>query len=1571
VSTEPPTPAQPIEQSPATERRSSLAHEDIGTSDHSTATASTSTEGSATKTQTQRRRQRRGAIASLVITVIITAIVLVARTEWATHKMLTAVVNEVRAQTGLELRVARGGWSWRRLAVHAEGIEVRHPTGGLLARVDWVDVRPTLRTLLQGPIRIGTVELDGGEIRLVFRNGKLINGPTIKPSNKPSQGTPSLPFRDIALSDVNVIIDDDRWGVVSLQSVDVDVRNDLNRRLLIGLNAHSGHVETNLRNGNTNDRCFTGDIQRVELHAELARWQLLRVGSAHLEALGAQVHVEDALVPLDLQSELSAAVSAIVPLSVATCPLPRLAPLIRGRVEANARARFHPQTGSLHAEGHAESFATTITLWDPRPLGRNGTFGAGQHATIDFHADENALVVDRLEARYGGGLVVSPAARRRDRPITLHFRPSFTMDGVFETQGLRFEQLMRELAITDFARVLWTIDALAEIHLDPARFGQLPDRARPALTIDITADTRDFAIIKDFHRWGPPFEPVISIARGRAATRLEVDSLFVRFRNMSADLAHTHVDGDEVEVRTVHDPAHPDMIVRNIRGTNMDLSDVGSLAGIPIAGHADTRINGSGTFADIIVQGQTHVRDFHFADLPLGDIETPPNQPWQLHNITLTAPVLLARSGKSTFTLLNSSLDFSRYTMVSKTRVESSDFQLADYYHMFKFEHDPVFEPYTGGTMQDCALSSRDHSLPQSECWVSDTSRPGNRRGEPRPAHARPRHGFLRADVEFVLGRPGDDRKGVMHADVRAWDLVVHGYDETIQHADVHTVYDWLIKDRGFRGARLNIEYARGRVANGTVEAAGTVDLGGRMHLSGAIRHANLGEFDVMSGTGLRGVLNGTGLLEGTTEEQRWSMNMDVQGLAGAQREFGDVHVRLQSAPDPSARGVQAQINQQIQARTHAPQVVAELPAPTRWAVQFEAVDSRVRANGSFLHPFVQEPWQDVDGHWQRDFTRSWRDGVVEGTLDVSENGTQAAVDLLPWVPARTLARLGSNPLARAALSLSIRELSLRDPMHARARLNLSTFEVRALGVSAALPPRETLSVCANRGQLWIAPSAARDEAVCDELPALFSAARRGQTAQHVTQSTRIVGPEGVQLDVSGGGTVDGSLALLVGGNINLARLSGRVPTLDDAHGLAEFSLAVNGTLTAPELNGLIQLSDGSLHSSALPQPIEDLDLTLRFTGTELSIERARARYGPSSVDLSGGIVRVRGREIERVDVPLVVRNFSFEPISGAEVALDADARVSFADGDNIPTINGDITLGRVRYTRPVDLSIIQESNGVSSSASAEPYDPSQDRVQLALNVRAREPIRVRNNLIDADVVFAGQSTAIRVVGTDQRPSILGQLNIPRGRIFFRGNEFDIRRSRIDFDNPERISPAFDLLAVTEIRRSSSEGTNRNQWRIDLHAYGTRERFSLDMSADPTLSREDIALMLTFRMTRAELDQLGAGEFGQILAVEALSNLAGVDRLVRRNVPIIDDFNITSGYSPAQGRTVPQVTVRVPLATGIRAGATVNITEQREARGTIDGEITRQWGGQISVDNNTQSRSVNAGFDVRYRLEFE
>lgn len=275
---------------------------------------------------------------------------------------------------------------------------------------------------------------------------------------------------------------------------------------------------------------------------------------------------------------------------------------------------------------------------------------------------------------------------------------------------------------------------------------------------------------------------------------------------------------------------------------------------------------------------------------------------------------------------------------------------------------------------------------------------------------------------------------------------------------------------------------------------------------------------------------------------------------------------------------------------------------------------------------------------------------------------------------------------------------------------------------------------------------------------------------------------------------------------------------------------------------------------------------------------------------------------------------------------------------------------------------------GGDSSESS--YDPSNDHVRLDLRVRTREPFRVANNLADAEINISPERP-FRVMGTDQRLGVLGTLVIQRGHVQFRGNDFEVRRGRIEFDNPERIQPNFDVSAETEIRRNGD--STRNQWRIGLHAYGTPDHFSLDTSSEPALSREDIALMLTYRMTRAELDQAGGGNIAQALAVDALAAATGLDRTVRNVLPIVDDFRVGSAYSPTQGRTVPQVGVGWRVNDRVRVGVSTDATDQHETRATGDIRINDNASVQGSWDNTSaQSGSPfgNAGVDFRYRLEF-
>jgi translocation and assembly module TamB len=146
------------------------------------------------------------------------------------------------------------------------------------------------------------------------------------------------------------------------------------------------------------------------------------------------------------------------------------------------------------------------------------------------------------------------------------------------------------------------------------------------------------------------------------------------------------------------------------------------------------------------------------------------------------------------------------------------------------------------------------------------------------------------------------------------------------------------------------------------------------------------------------------------------------------------------------------------------------------------------------------------------------------------------------------------------------------------------------------------------------------------------------------------------------------------------------------------------------------------------------------------------------------------------------------------------------------------------------------------------------------------------------------------------------------------------------------------------------------------------------MTSDPPLSQEDIVLLLTIGMTRAEVDQLQAGSLGASAALEALATVSGADRAVKAAFPVIDDFRFGSAYSPQTGRTEPQVIVGKHLTDAVRASVATSVGEDEELRANIEWRLNQRLGVQAAYDNiNDVSSSVvgNVGVDLRWHLEFE
>ena len=131
---------------------------------------------------------------------------------------------------------------------------------------------------------------------------------------------------------------------------------------------------------------------------------------------------------------------------------------------------------------------------------------------------------------------------------------------------------------------------------------------------------------------------------------------------------------------------------------------------------------------------------------------------------------------------------------------------------------------------------------------------------------------------------------------------------------------------------------------------------------------------------------------------------------------------------------------------------------------------------------------------------------------------------------------------------------------------------------------------------------------------------------------------------------------------------------------------------------------------------------------------------------------------------------------------------------------------------------------------------------------------------------------------------------------------------------------------------------------------------------------------LLFRLTRVELERIGAINAAQTLAVEAITRGLGLDQLLGRVLPVFDDVRIGSAYNPRTNRTEPQVFLGRQVFDWLRLGGSTTASENPIARFTADMRLRGGLGIQAlveSANNQLGTVNANAGADLRWRMEFQ
>ncbi len=459
----------------------------------------------------------------------------------------------------------------------------------------------------------------------------------------------------------------------------------------------------------------------------------------------------------------------------------------------------------------------------------------------------------------------------------------------------------------------------------------------------------------------------------------------------------------------------------------------------------------------------------------------------------------------------------------------------------------------------------------------------------------------------------------------------------------------------------------------------------------------------------------------------------------------------------------------------------------------------------------------------------------------------------------------------------------------------------------------------------------------------------------------------------------------------DLSTFAALIPRAERASGALSGALSVSGPVRGLRYRGNLELTDGEIAVRGLPTPLSNLQLALAVDGDEIRITRGSAELGGGTIHLQGSAPLI-GYALGEARATITVRGVNLPIVPGVKSEVDADVVATIpADAEEgaprpLPSLDGSVTLRSFEYTRPVtmaaDISTIARRG---RRTQFEAYDPDDDLLQFDITLRSPRPLKVRNNLVEAELEIDREGLVM--VGTNQRFGARGNVNVkPGGRIQFRRSEFEVQQGTIRFEDPTRVAPQVDVTARTDYRRYSSSGVSDGtatdtasaaaggQWNITMHAYGDAEKLRIDLTSEPELAQDDIFLLLTLGLTRAELDQAQSASLGESVALEALGTLTGADTAVTQALPVIDEFRFGSAYSTKTGRTEPTVTVGKRLAERIRAHVTSGLAESREIRSNLEWRLSPRVSVEGSYDNvnDISSSSLgNLGADVRWRLEFD
>jgi autotransporter translocation and assembly factor TamB len=427
------------------------------------------------------------------------------------------------------------------------------------------------------------------------------------------------------------------------------------------------------------------------------------------------------------------------------------------------------------------------------------------------------------------------------------------------------------------------------------------------------------------------------------------------------------------------------------------------------------------------------------------------------------------------------------------------------------------------------------------------------------------------------------------------------------------------------------------------------------------------------------------------------------------------------------------------------------------------------------------------------------------------------------------------------------------------------------------------------------------------------------------------------------------------------ARLEGKIPAstirfvtdvFDRLDGTMRLDLRIAGKWDNPTLVGTGRLEHGVFSFRGYAQLFEDMQADVLISREKLIFEHFEGRSGGGYLD-GRGELPLRFGAHQRLYFSVDFFDMRFPYPDDFRPVLQGHAELLGPYDDFLVT--GDVEVQSARYTKTLRPERAFGDFRRRLEDVTARRGKSDFRVRLDVDAIADGTLRIKNNL--ADIQAKGE---FKVAGDAGRVIVLGAFDVVEGFVEYQGNRYELKRGSVEFQDPRRNNPRLDVRAETQ----------KGNVTVVVSVTGTLEKYEVDLTSDPPLSKNDLVSLLSLGVTSQEL----AGSTGTVGAGVASSFVLGpykgkFEEGVRGIVKL-DKFAIEPAFSASSKSLEPKFIVGKSFGEKFSVSVSSSVGTTPESSATAEYKLLENLYLSGAWESATTTTEGDLGADVKIRYRY-